>query len=265
MTRRTKAWAALALTALASLALPQSSDPAFEVASIRPVEPNTLAVQDTQVSGSGRVRITDMTLQDLIRIAFKLAYWQIDDRGSDTAWIAKDHYNVEAEPPSPADGKPYDERHGFYTIEDPALRAMLQTLLKDRFALRYHVDHRQAAIYVLERSRKPLRLVPSRYRYSDGFSPIGVVAGVGVQVNGMSVAELADFLGDYFVHRKVVDQTGLTGIYDFKSTAMVDSSDIVDPNEAVLSAVQEMGLQLRPSRGEVETLVLDHAQRPSPN
>jgi uncharacterized protein (TIGR03435 family) len=132
--------------------------------------------------------------------------------------------------------------------------------------LKSHLESKEGPVYVLERSGKPLRLVPSRLHYGDGYSPIGVVAGVGVQINGMSTAEIAISLGQYIVHRKVIDQTGLPGIYDFKSTAILENSDMgANSKEAVLSSVKEMGLRLRPGKGPIETLFIEDAGRPSSN
>jgi uncharacterized protein (TIGR03435 family) len=65
-------------------------------------------------------------------------------------------------------------------------------------------------------------------------------------------------------NRPVLDQTGLTGEFDFR----LDSPDIMGRMQAeeeitgpsIFTAVQEqLGLKLEPSKGPIETLVIDHA------
>jgi len=72
------------------------------------------------------------------------------------------------------------------------------------------------------------------------------------------------------VGRPVIDQTGLTGSYDFKVDWAVD--DAIAPNDpsagpSVFTALQEqLGLKLDSAKGPVEVIVVDHANRaPSEN
>ncbi len=70
----------------------------------------------------------------------------------------------------------------------------------------------------------------------------------------------------------VVDKTGLTGAYDFTfdwsiysasaAAAPVDSPD-AGSVPTVFTAVGELGLKLQPSTASVETLVIDHVERPT--
>jgi uncharacterized protein (TIGR03435 family) len=76
--------------------------------------------------------------------------------------------------------------------------------------------------------------------------------------------------------RVVVDKTGLKGSYDFELTWVPATGerddgpvagDVADPDGATLfTALQEqLGLRLQPARGPVETLVIDHAEKPDTN
>ena len=75
--------------------------------------------------------------------------------------------------------------------------------------------------------------------------------------------------------RKVQDGTGLTGKYDIMLQEPVPSALPPDgqqqqapppePEVSPFSLAQRIGLKLEPSRGQVETLVIDHIERPSQN
>ena len=81
------------------------------------------------------------------------------------------------------------------------------------------------------------------------------------------VAGVADALSDP-VHRQVIDKTGLTGAADItlKWTDEV-AAEQGGPNViSIFTAVEEqLGLKLQPSKGPVDTLVIDHAEMPSQN
>jgi uncharacterized protein (TIGR03435 family) len=72
------------------------------------------------------------------------------------------------------------------------------------------------------------------------------------------------------VDRTVIDETGLTGAYDFHLEWTTDlsttsqSDDTTGPS--IFTAVQEqLGLKLQSAKGPIEFLVVDHAEKPSGN
>jgi uncharacterized protein (TIGR03435 family) len=69
--------------------------------------------------------------------------------------------------------------------------------------------------------------------------------------------------------RPVVDQTGLSGLYDFTLTWMHDPSGddaIADNTANFRDALKiQMGLQLKPSHAPISFLIVDHVERPSEN
>jgi uncharacterized protein (TIGR03435 family) len=54
----------------------------------------------------------------------------------------------------------------------------------------------------------------------------------------------------------------LTGWFDYTSLNQATQDDFHD---SFLSLIPEIGLKLTPSKGPIETLVIDHAEQPSPN
>ncbi len=74
--------------------------------------------------------------------------------------------------------------------------------------------------------------------------------------------------------RQVFDNTGLTGNYDFTLTyepmghasASLDSASEAQARPSIFTALQEqLGLKLQPTTGPLDTLVIDHVERPSDN
>ena len=94
--------------------------------------------------------------------------------------------------------------------------------------------------------------------------------GAVAQFYDTSMATLSPFLS-IFAGRPVQDKAGLTGRYDFSFKkpspmgSLNESQDASDPEPTVLSAVEELGLKLEAAKGSVETLVIDHVERPSEN
>ena len=68
----------------------------------------------------------------------------------------------------------------------------------------------------------------------------------------------------YVLDRPVLDQTGLKGSYDFKFEYAPDDPrpDIIS---SIFASVQGIGLKLEAAKGPVETIVIDHAEKPSAN
>jgi len=70
--------------------------------------------------------------------------------------------------------------------------------------------------------------------------------------------------------RVVVDKTGLTGRYDIKLEMPQPGEDgaggAQDPGMSIFTVVQEqLGLRLESAKEPVETLVIDHVERPTEN
>jgi bla regulator protein BlaR1 len=85
---------------------------------------------------------------------------------------------------------------------------------------------------------------------------------------GISIPQLVRWvLGDS--GRPVQDKTGLTGKYDVTIERPVPEgagTPEVRPVETSAGEIEnQLGLKLEPANGQVESLVIDHLERPSPN
>ncbi len=140
---------------------PQASpERRFEVASVKPgLSPYELGRQAAQNGGAVQMprmgiqtqpggRFTaGSNLKQLIAEAFEVKDYQIDGGPS---WLTTDYFDITAL--AGADAAPAD------------IKAMLRTLLTERFGLRTHSDTRQAPVYVLTVARADGRLGPQLTR-----------------------------------------------------------------------------------------------------
>jgi uncharacterized protein (TIGR03435 family) len=72
----------------------------------------------------------------------------------------------------------------------------------------------------------------------------------------------------FYVDRPVVNQTGLTGRWDFVLKWTTNDLKAADSNAApgMFTAIQEqLGLKMEAVKAPAEVLVVDHAERPSAN
>lgn len=245
--------------------------PRFDVATIKPIDtrPGAMHQSGADVYPGGRVVIPTVSLKGLIGTAFDLPVSRLS-RGEE--WMDKEQYDVEAK--APEDSTLYDLRHTWFRIEDPRLRQMLQALLIDRFQLKVHREIRTGQVYLLEKSGKAIPLKPTDApstktpSATEGFGSIGNVDDTWAIYN-TTMRQLANFVGDFYLHSPVLDQTGLSGSYDFKWKMLLANPDQPDSQlgskDELMQFIQVMGLKLKPSTGPVETLVIDHAEHPSEN
>ena len=180
----------------------------------------------------------------------------------------KQRYNVVAKPPEAFRQTMPDTRHTLFTIKDERLRQMLQTLLIERFQLKVHRETSTGKVYLLERSGKTLRLKPVDVAAVNAspYGNLGETSWVeGWGLYNETMPELANFASGYEMHRPVLDRTGLTGAFNYRSAHEDWSTYQADPDGSFLRLISELGLKLVPATGPVEMLVIDHAERPSPN
>lgn len=122
-------------------AAPDGPKPAFEVASVRP---NTGPVNAMSLSSPpGRFTMTGLPLQMLLTLAYSLRPNQVDGLPD---WVRTSRFDINAKMP---DGAAQDQ-----------VMLMVQSLLEDRFKLKWHKETREGDVYALVVARKDGRLGP---------------------------------------------------------------------------------------------------------
>ena len=173
-------------------------------------------------------------------------------------------------------------------LADAEKQRMVRDVFATRFGLQYHTAVHQVPVYALVVvGKNGAKLTPAKALSKSlttpsangfvmrpdqgwfGFSRSGVAAG------NMTMGEFAQQLSAMKLGRPVQDRTELTGRYDFKlDFAPVSASPASPENVAstpdalpdIFTAVQEqLGLKLAPSTGPVDTIVIDHMDKPSEN
>jgi uncharacterized protein (TIGR03435 family) len=140
-------------------------------------------------------------------------------------------------------------------------RTMLKSLLATRFKLLMHTEKRDKDVYVLQTNGTP-KLKPN-----TGDGPCHVSGGRTPAGQSMVATHcpIQTLIGNLFVGSPIYDHTGLTGFYDFEITSALpfqaNEPDAITP----FTAVKDLGLKLEGQRLPVDTLVIDHVERPSEN
>lgn len=249
---------------------------AFDVTTVKPVDPNKVTRVELRVYPGGRLVVHGYLLRWLIAMAFDLPEWEVV---GGEKWVDQAQFDIEGKPPEELRYAVPGGEFSNARLQDPEVRSMLQTLLIDRFHLQFHMESRPGTVYLLKRGKGPLRLTHvdlNLYtRSEDGTvapsSPyatgnIGLVGGVPVSLYQTSMLELARVLGG-FQQIPVRDETGLPGFYNFKSQTAVTDEDFKNgpPVHLLVDAVPEMGLKLEKTKGVVEKLVIDNVEPPTAN
>jgi bla regulator protein blaR1 len=255
---------------------------AFDVVSIRPSGPNTLS-RPMQISADS-YRVTMAALIWEIMRAYvpqvggAVAFREDDVKGY-PSWVTTERYDIDARVPE-ADLAEWQK-----PASQPAmLRAMLQQMLVERCKLAVHREFKERDVYALVVAKGGPKLKETN---PEETHPPGIVLpGGGVVVNtpssglilyGASVKSFLSFVASTVgSDRPIQDKTGLTGRYDIVLSKPKPSPDsgpgeqkdgpsASDPGPTPFSFMKGLGLELVPTKGTVETLVIDHVERPSEN
>ncbi|HTX39788.1 MAG TPA: TIGR03435 family protein [Bryobacteraceae bacterium] len=232
--------AALAVAAqVSSLAAQVSS---FEVASVKPVNPQVGPHVVSLIVNHGRLNIEAAELRQIVGLAY--AVQRVRVQGG-PGWADSDQFDIVAKANSPDATR--DE-----------IRSMLQTLLAERFKLIVHRETKQVPAYSLVLARSGSKLKEAAQNRKSGMA--NTVSSTGEQLTVFEssplrilVNMLANTLGG-----PVVDKTGLDKLYDY--TFQWPNAD-----SSLFASLEQLGLKLEAKKEPVEVLVMDRAEHPSAN
>lgn len=242
---------------------------AFEVASVKPSDLAARAGGIRPLPGGQTYVAEAAPLKLMIRLMYKITDSQIVG-GPD--WMGTALFDVRAKAEKPS------------SVDD--LHEMFQTLLADRFKLKFHREMRTLPALVLTVDKPGSKMKPNEstepfdvpIKLASGGRPPAPPKFAGTHV---PMEYLRWWLGQAVGNfrpgqeRPVVDKTGLTGFYDFTLEFAPDLSGLntvegTAPPQfdgpTIFTALREqLGLKLESAKGPVEVFVIDHAEKPTEN
>jgi uncharacterized protein (TIGR03435 family) len=258
---------AIALAMTASL-FAQSSGaaatnvPRFAVASVKRGQASAPTTDPMSLPG-GSFEMANAPLHRLIGYAYQRRQHEIVELPK---WATTEVYTIRAK----ADGNPPGDQ----------MRAMVRTLLAERFRFAGHDETRPIQFWALSVARKDGKLGSSLVRRAETCNgatvtirsrPIRCPGFVswpgGVAIAGMPITVLGDLIGALFLDLRVVDRTGLGGAYDATLDSGAQSptgpaNDIKLP--LLFTAIEEqLGLKLDLQREPAPVMVVDRIDPPT--
>jgi uncharacterized protein (TIGR03435 family) len=237
------------------------ADPVFEVASIKPSDPNRRRL--FSIGRGTEVTAVGATVNDLIVFAYGVHARQISGV---PAWLESDKFDIRGKPEG---GLPNPTQ----------FKTMLQKLLVDRFQLAFHRDKKQLTVYALTVGNNGSKL--TRSEAASPF-PSLIPRGPGNwPVRNATMEEVAGVMQSH-LDRPVVDQTGLKGRFDFQLQWTPDETtqfaSLGGPGEPptppagaetqpdLFTAIQQqLGLKLESTKAQIDVLVIERVEKPSEN
>lgn len=234
---------------------------AYEVAVIKPshAEGDSVNRMIKPLPGGNGYMAQNFPVRLMIALMYKVPLRQVE---GGPKWLDEEYFDVEAHADRP------------HSKEE--LQAMYRNLLADRFSLRMHTVSREGKVFSLRLDGDPGKLQSNTT--GPGMNIPITPAGVGEYIgHGVSMQYLCWFLGQQVQNtgRPVLDQTGLTGTFDFKLSFVpegIANGDLdrlpekLREKPSLANALREqLGLRLVPENGPVQYFVIDSVQRPSAN
>jgi uncharacterized protein (TIGR03435 family) len=241
---------------------------AFEVASVRPADPNPAnAILVGMSADPSMVRYRNLTLRDAIRGAYMVRDFQIV--GPD--WMSTARFEVDAKLPA-----------GARTEQIPE---MFQNLLEERFKLTFRRESKEMQVYALLVGKDGPKLKPTEMKTDNQPMAMGTDgkprAMVSFRGSASSVtvfapsASLLTLVGvtSRFTGRPLVDETHVEGLYDFTLTfapevttslapaAPNGPAGVSEPAGTLSDAVKKYGLRIEPRKAPIEMFIVTHLEK----
>lgn len=227
---------------------PDTAQREFDAVSVKPYLPKG-PISEACDSHSDPIRLgrVGCTLKQLVEEAYGLKSYQVRVKGP--AWIEADRYAIQARTPTPA--------------AEPEMLRMLQPVLAARFHLNVHWEAHRAPAYLLQVASHGPKLQPASKTNQCGVVNLRETA---LKADCLTIDDFAEALELVLKDRPVLNRTALSKESQFKFDLAFSLGDDPAAGASLFSALpDELGLTLKAGEAPLQTLVIDHAQRPQPN
>ncbi len=241
------------------------ANPGFDVVTIKPSQPGArgkgFGYQGTHF------RTFNTNMNDLVAFAYGLHAKQIIGAPD---WFGTDLFDIDGKPD--VEGQP-----SLHQME-----MMVQKLLPDRFALKFHHEQRELSVYIVTVAPGGPKMTKTTAGPNDpqgfGFRGLGDLV-----VRNMNMKEFASWMQSGVMDKPVVDHTGLTDKYDFTLKWTPDDSQFVQfrgvtgpvtppagdnpnaPPSLYTAMPEQTGLKIEAGKAMDDVIVIDHVEKPSAN
>jgi len=234
----------------AAVMMCRAQSPAFEAASVKVSRSTGGGIR----RDPGRLDITGMTLREMVQYAYDVQDVQIS---GGPRWFGSDHWDISA-----TAGR---------EVSDHEQKKMLQSLLTERFRMTIRRETKELPVYALVVGKNGSKLKPDAEGKPEQVMLMGKAGLLTMIGEHVTLPKMADVLFGQ-VKRIVIDRTGIEGNFDFKLEWVPDATKMPSINGAkmeastegpsIFTAVQEqLGLKLESTKGPVEILIIDRAEK----
>jgi uncharacterized protein (TIGR03435 family) len=233
----------------------------FDVASVKP---NTTLDQNTSLNRTpgGGLDAVNVSVRMLITFVYRIRDQQLV---GGPGWLDTDRYDIHAKAPA---GEP-DAADFFDTTAAERVRLRTRALLADRFKLLLRSESREMPVYVLTVAKNGPKNGLKPWQEGDEPGPQNIGRANSYTAKKVSMKAFAEGYLSSRMGRAVLDQTGLSGSFNFKMEFVPDqagpaATDLRGP--IFLDALEEqLGLKLSPQKAAITVLVIEHVERPGAN
>lgn len=234
-------------------AMAADADPDWEVATVKPSDPNETGVHRVRFNGR-HVMFAGDTVEELLSLGYGVQKSQLAGLPD---WAKTDRWDI--------DGMPDVQGEPSVTH----IQELMRKILAERFGMKLHHEQRMMAVFALTVAKGGAKLAaagdPNGQPRDHGGAGNGQVSK---RFTSTSMSDLILTLR-FYTGRPVVDQTGLKGRYDFSLRWSQDEAQAAaDPNAppGVFTAIQEqLGLKLEAGKAPADVVVVDKVERPEAN
>jgi uncharacterized protein (TIGR03435 family) len=151
-------------------------------------------------------------------------------------------------------------------------RGFILAMLRDRFHLKVHFETKTLPVYELLVTKDGPKFHASAAGEEHSMGTDSDGTKTQLKASNVTMAEIAGLLTNQ-ADRTVLDRTGLAAKYDVllkwtddRGPGAADNGLATEEIPGLFTAIQEqLGLRLQPGKGPVQTLVVDHVERPTEN